>query len=35
LFGRESLRNPYLGLTFADELQTDVDWPKQYLRAKI
>ncbi|MEC5164887.1 2,4-dienoyl-CoA reductase-like NADH-dependent reductase (Old Yellow Enzyme family) [Flavobacterium sp. PL11] len=35
LFGRESLRNPYLGLAFADELQTDVDWPKQYLRAKI
>jgi len=35
LLGRESLRNPYLGLTFADELQTDVEWPKQYLRAKI
>jgi len=35
LFGRESLRDPYLGLTFADELQTDVEWPKQYLRAKI
>ena len=35
LLGRASLRNPYLGLTFADELQTDVEWPKQYLRAKI
>ena len=35
LFGRESLRNPYLGLTFADDLGVDVNWPKQYLRAKI
>ena len=35
LFGRESLRNPYLGLTFADDLRADVNWPKQYLRSKI
>ena len=35
LFARESLRNPNLGLTFAEELQADVQWPKQYERAKI
>jgi 2,4-dienoyl-CoA reductase-like NADH-dependent reductase (Old Yellow Enzyme family) len=35
LFARESLRNPNLGLTFAHELQADIDWPKQYDRAKI
>ena len=35
LFARESLRNPNLGLKFAEELQTDVQWPKQYERAKI
>jgi 2,4-dienoyl-CoA reductase-like NADH-dependent reductase (Old Yellow Enzyme family) len=35
LFARESLRNPNLGLTFAKELNTDVQWPKQYDRAKI
>jgi len=35
LFARESLRNPNLGLTFAHELETDVQWPKQYDRAKI
>ncbi|MFV5696912.1 NADH:flavin oxidoreductase/NADH oxidase [Flavobacterium sp. ZT3R17] len=35
LFARESLRNPNLGLTFAQELQADVQWPKQYERAKI
>lgn len=35
LFARESLRNPNLGLTFAHELQVDIDWPKQYDRAKI
>jgi 2,4-dienoyl-CoA reductase-like NADH-dependent reductase (Old Yellow Enzyme family) len=35
LFARESLRNPNLGLTFAHELETDVQWPKQYERAKI
>ncbi|MFM2369691.1 MAG: hypothetical protein RL619_2001, partial [Bacteroidota bacterium] len=30
LFARESLRNPNLGLTFAQELQADIQWPKQY-----
>jgi len=34
LFARESLRNPNLGLTFAQELGVDVQWPKQYERAK-
>ncbi|TRX40354.1 NADH:flavin oxidoreductase/NADH oxidase [Flavobacterium restrictum] len=34
LFARESLRNPNIGLTFAEALQTDVPWPKQYQRAK-
>lgn len=33
-FARESLRNPNLGLTFAQELGVDVHWPKQYDRAK-
>ena len=35
LFGRESLRNPYLGITFADDLKVDITAPKQYLRAKM
>jgi 2,4-dienoyl-CoA reductase-like NADH-dependent reductase (Old Yellow Enzyme family) len=35
LFARESLRNPNLGLTFAQELGVDVQWPKQYDRAQI
>ncbi|WP_291097981.1 MULTISPECIES: NADH:flavin oxidoreductase/NADH oxidase [unclassified Flavobacterium] len=35
LFARESLRNPNLALTFAQELGVDVPWPKQYERAKI
>jgi 2,4-dienoyl-CoA reductase-like NADH-dependent reductase (Old Yellow Enzyme family) len=35
LFARESLRNPNLGLTFAEELDADIQWPKQYERAKI
>lgn len=35
LFARESLRNPNLGLTFAKALDTDVQWPKQYDRAKV
>ncbi len=35
LFARESLRNPYLALDFAKELGVDVQWPKQYERAKI
>jgi len=33
-FARESLRNPYLALTFADELNQNVKWPNQYERAK-
>lgn len=32
-FGRESLRDPNLGLNFARELEEDVVWPKQYGRA--
>ena len=35
LFARESLRNPYLAVDFAKELRVDVQWPKQYERAKI
>ena len=35
LFGRESLRDPYLPLHAAKELNVDVDWPLQYQRAKI
>lgn len=35
LFARESLRNPNLGLDFAKELNEDIQWPKQYERAKI
>jgi 2,4-dienoyl-CoA reductase-like NADH-dependent reductase (Old Yellow Enzyme family) len=31
---RESLRDPNLGLTFAQELNADMEWPKQYPRAK-
>ncbi|MBC7747669.1 MAG: NADH:flavin oxidoreductase/NADH oxidase [Methylotenera sp.] len=34
LFARESLRNPYLGLTFAHDLEAEIAWPKQYERAK-
>lgn len=34
LFARESLRNPSLGLTFAHDLESDIQWPKQYERAK-
>jgi 2,4-dienoyl-CoA reductase-like NADH-dependent reductase (Old Yellow Enzyme family) len=35
LFARESLRNPNLGLTFAQDLQAETSWPKQYERAKM
>jgi 2,4-dienoyl-CoA reductase-like NADH-dependent reductase (Old Yellow Enzyme family) len=35
LFARESLRNPNLGLDFAQELGVDLQWPKQYERAKM
>ncbi|KRB54668.1 NADH:flavin oxidoreductase/NADH oxidase [Flavobacterium sp. Root186] len=35
LFARASLRNPNLPLDFAKELNDDIQWPKQYERAKI
>ncbi|MFW0737475.1 NADH:flavin oxidoreductase/NADH oxidase [Flavobacterium sp. T12S277] len=35
LFARESLRNPNLPLDFAKELEEDIQWPKQYERAKL
>ncbi|WP_310559917.1 NADH:flavin oxidoreductase/NADH oxidase [Flavobacterium sp.] len=35
LFARESLRDPNLALNFAKELGVDIQWPKQYERAKI
>ncbi|MBS7255081.1 NADH:flavin oxidoreductase/NADH oxidase [Flavobacterium branchiicola] len=35
LFARESLRNPNLPLDFANELKDDIQWPKQYERAKL
>lgn len=35
LFARESLRNPNLPLDFARELNDDIQWPKQYERAKL
>ena len=34
LFARESLRNPNLPLDFAFALSEDIQWPKQYERAK-
>ena len=34
LFARESLRNPNLALDFAKELGVEIQWPKQYERAK-
>jgi 2,4-dienoyl-CoA reductase-like NADH-dependent reductase (Old Yellow Enzyme family) len=34
LFARESLRNPNLPLDFARDLNEDIQWPKQYERAK-
>nr|WP_315220271.1 NADH:flavin oxidoreductase/NADH oxidase [uncultured Flavobacterium sp.] len=34
LFARESLRNPNLPLDFAKGLNDDIQWPKQYERAK-
>ncbi len=34
LFARESLRNPYLPLIFAQKLNAEIDWPLQYERAK-
>ncbi len=35
LYARESLRQPYLPLHFASELQADIEWPLQYKRAKL
>ncbi|WP_017494550.1 NADH:flavin oxidoreductase/NADH oxidase [Flavobacterium sp. WG21] len=35
LFARESLRNPNLPLDFAKELNDNIQWPKQYERAKL
>ncbi|AFL80262.1 NADH:flavin oxidoreductase [Aequorivita sublithincola DSM 14238] len=35
LFGRESLRNPYLPMLAAKELDIDFVWPIQYQRAKL
>lgn len=35
LFARASLRNPNLALDFAKELNADIQWPKQYERAKL
>lgn len=34
-FARASLRSPNLALQFAEELNAEVQWPKQYERAKI
>lgn len=33
--GRESLRKPYFALKAADLLGDEIDWPLQYLRAKL
>ncbi|MFY9153547.1 MAG: NADH:flavin oxidoreductase/NADH oxidase [Prolixibacteraceae bacterium] len=35
LIARESLRNPYFGLNAARTLAYDIEWPIQYLRAKV
>jgi 2,4-dienoyl-CoA reductase-like NADH-dependent reductase (Old Yellow Enzyme family) len=35
LFGRESLREPYFPLKAAAELNDDIIWPLQYVRAKL
>jgi 2,4-dienoyl-CoA reductase-like NADH-dependent reductase (Old Yellow Enzyme family) len=34
VLGRELLRNPYWPLAAARQLKADIEWPKQYLRAK-
>jgi 2,4-dienoyl-CoA reductase-like NADH-dependent reductase (Old Yellow Enzyme family) len=34
LLARELLRNPYWPLVAARQLQADIEWPEQYLRAK-
>jgi 2,4-dienoyl-CoA reductase-like NADH-dependent reductase (Old Yellow Enzyme family) len=35
LMGRESLRNPYFSLQAAPVLGDDINWPLQYIRAKL
>lgn len=35
LLAREMLRNPYWALHAAKKLNVEIDWPKQYLRAKF
>jgi 2,4-dienoyl-CoA reductase-like NADH-dependent reductase (Old Yellow Enzyme family) len=35
MIAREMLRNPYLPLTWARELEDTIEWPSQYLRAKV
>ena len=35
LFGRASLREPYLPLQAADVLEEQIPWPLQYVRAKL
>ena len=35
LFGRASLRDPYLPLHAADVLEEQISWPLQYVRAKL
>ena len=34
LLARELLRNPYWPLVAAHQLKADIEWPRQYLRAK-
>ena len=34
ILAREMLRNPYWPLYTAEKLKADIEWPKQYLRAK-
>lgn len=34
MIARESLRDPYFPLRAASQLQQDIDWPVQYMRAK-
>jgi 2,4-dienoyl-CoA reductase-like NADH-dependent reductase (Old Yellow Enzyme family) len=34
IFGREMLRDPYWPLHAAREMDTEIQWPAQYLRAK-
>jgi 2,4-dienoyl-CoA reductase-like NADH-dependent reductase (Old Yellow Enzyme family) len=34
LLARELLRNPYWPLAAAHQLKTDIEWPRQYVRAK-